>query len=60
MPEEKSHTEQGQVERARRLREQIQRLRTGATDSNEPPREKSLREQVEERAAALKKKDDAG
>jgi len=60
MPEEKSHTEQGQVERARRLREQIQRLRTGATGGNEPPREKSLREQVEERAAALKKKDDAG
>jgi len=54
MAEDTSHTEQGQLERARRLREQIERLRTGAT-GDEPSHEKSLREQIEERVAEQEK-----
>jgi len=49
--EQDSHTEEGQIERARRLREQIERLKTGL-----PPRgsqgPKSLKEQIAEREQA--------
>lgn len=41
----------GQLERARRLREHIQRLK----DGDEPPHEESLREQIAERAAEKRK-----
>jgi hypothetical protein len=48
---ESSHIQEGQVARAKRLREQIERLKSGQTeDQPPPPHKKSLREQVNERA----------
>jgi len=55
--EEKSHTEEGQLERARRLREKIDELKTGAPPkkSDEP---KSIKEQIAERVNELEKKEE--
>ena len=49
MNEEPSHTQQGQNERARRLREQIERLKSGRPEEDRPGKAKSLKEQIEER-----------
>ena len=43
------HTQEGQIQRAKRLREQIEGLKAGRQVQT-PGHEKSLREQVEERA----------
>jgi hypothetical protein len=51
MPEEQSHIEQGQVERAKRLRSHIDRLKQGQPEPPDPKKEKSLKEQIAERAA---------
>jgi hypothetical protein len=49
MNEEPSHTQQGQNERAKRLREQIERLKSGRPEEDRPDKPKSLKEQIEER-----------
>ena len=56
MADQDSHTTQGQVERARRLREHIERLKSG----EEPPHDESLREQLAERAAEKQKQRGSG
>ncbi|MGA2879841.1 MAG: hypothetical protein ABSG13_12895 [Bryobacteraceae bacterium] len=43
------HTQEGQVQRAKRLREQIESLKSGRPVET-PGHEKSLREQIEDRA----------
>ena len=43
------HTQEGQIQRAKRLREQIEGLKAGRPVET-PGHEKSLREQIEERA----------
>lgn len=53
MPEEQSHSEQGQVERAKRLRDHIDRLKQG--EPAEPQKGKSIKEQIADRAAELEK-----
>ena len=45
-----SHTREGQIARAKRLREQIERLKSNKPDEPPPPHKKSLREQINERA----------
>lgn len=55
MPENTSHEQQGQDERAQRIRKQIERLKSGQVSGNRPDKPKSIREQVEERAKALEK-----
>lgn len=55
MPDNQSHTEQGQVERAKRLRERIEQLRRGVHVPDDSKKEqKSLKEQIEERAEERK------
>jgi hypothetical protein len=49
MPDEQEHAREGQIQRAKRLREQIEGLKSGRRGPA-PGHEKSLREQVEERA----------
>jgi hypothetical protein len=49
------HTREGQVQRAKRLREQIENLKAGKRA--EPARPESLREQVEERARGARQLD---
>ena len=53
-----SHTLEGQAQRAKRLREQIEALKSGTRvePANHP---KSLREQVEDRAAPIRRRDSA-
>lgn len=52
MPEEEqSHQEKGQIERARRLRDRIERLKQGQTEPAEPKKGKSLKEEIAERAS---------
>lgn len=52
MADETSHIQQGQIERAQRLRRVIEDLKEGHTE--EPPSTgKSLKEQIDERANAL-------
>ncbi len=52
------HTKEGQVQRAKRLREQIEGLKSG--QRSEPPgRAKSLREQIEERADEVRKREES-
>ena len=53
MSDETSHTKQGQIERAKRLREQVERLKSGKQPEDEEGG--SLREQIERRAAETKK-----
>jgi hypothetical protein len=55
MTEESSHEQKGQVERAQRIRQQINRLKSGRSEDDRPDADKSLREQVEERAKQTKK-----
>jgi hypothetical protein len=55
MPEENSHAEQGQVERAKRLRDHIERLKRGEPEPADPKRGKSLKEQIAERSAEKQK-----
>ena len=43
----KNQEQEGQIERARRIREQIKKLKSGQVDDRSP---KSIREQVEDRA----------
>ena len=51
MAEEKSHTEQGEIERAQRLRRIIENLKEGHSDDDATPSEgKSLKEKIDERA----------
>ncbi len=54
--QDSQHTREGQVQRAKRLREQIESLKSGRTV--EPPgHEKSLREQIEDRANQVRKQE---
>lgn len=48
------HTLEGQAQRAKRLREQIENLKSGQAPE-QPAENKSLREQVEERASQVRK-----
>jgi hypothetical protein len=48
------HTLEGQAQRATRLREQIENLKSGKQPER-PEKNKSLREQVEERASEIRK-----
>jgi hypothetical protein len=50
MADEKSHTEQGQIERAQRLRRVIENLKEDPADDQSSSEGKSLKEQIEERA----------
>lgn len=52
-----SHTQEGQVERAKRLRSQIEKLKSGqhAEPADHKP---SLREQVEDRAEEARKREE--
>lgn len=50
MADEKSHTEQGQIERAQRLRRIIEKLKHGDPDRGSWSAGKSLKEQIDERA----------
>jgi len=49
MADETLHTKQGQIERAKRLREKIERLKSG--EGPEEAEGGSLREQIERRSA---------
>ncbi len=55
MTEETSHEQQGQDERAQRIRKQIERLKSGRVSDDSPDKPKSIREQVEERARKIEK-----
>ena len=55
MPEEPSHLEQGQIERAKRLRDRIDRLKQGRPEPEDAKKGKSLKEQISERAAEEQK-----
>jgi len=55
MPQEPSHIEQGQIERAKRLRDHIDRLKQGKPKPADPKKEKSLKEQIAERIAEQEK-----
>jgi len=55
MPEHTSHEQQGQDERAQRIRKQIERLKSGRTKDDRPGKPKSIREQVEEREREIEK-----
>ncbi len=50
MTDEKSHTEQGQIERAQRLRQVIENLKQGHAKDESSSEGKSLKEEIEERA----------
>ena len=50
------HTLEGQVQRARRLREQIENLKSGSRPEK-PDQNKSLREQIDERAEEIRKRE---
>jgi hypothetical protein len=50
MAGDQSHTEQGQVERAKRLRERIDQLQRGQSAPGDSKKDKSLKEQIDERA----------
>jgi hypothetical protein len=52
------HTAEGQKQRAKRLREQIEALKSGSGPQKE--HKPSLREQIEERAAELRKTEKPG
>jgi len=55
MAEEQSHTEQGQIERAKRLRDHIERLKRGQPEPGSAKKGKSLKEQIAERTAEQEK-----
>ncbi len=50
MTDEKSHSEQGQIERAQRLRESIRKLEEGSPDNTASSKSKSLKEIIDERS----------
>lgn len=52
MADETSHTDQGQIQRAQRLRQVIERLKKGNPERKSSSDSKSLKEQIEERARA--------
>lgn len=52
MADEKSHTQQGQIERAQRLRRVIEDLKQGNPEDEPSSTGKSLKEQIDERAEA--------
>jgi hypothetical protein len=54
MEEKPSHVEQGQAERARRLRERIDQLKSG-TPVTDPGQPKSIKQQIGERVSQLEK-----
>lgn len=54
MDEKLSHVEQGQAERARRLRERIDQLKSG-TPITDPGQPKSIKQQIGERVSELEK-----
>jgi hypothetical protein len=49
MADEKGHTQQGQIERAQRLRKAIQELKEGRPADKPSPGNKSIKEQIDER-----------
>ena len=55
MPEEQSHTKEGQIGRAKRLRSHIERLKQGQPGPASPNKGKSLKEQIGERTAEQQK-----
>jgi len=55
MADEKSHTKQGQIERAQRLRQMIEDLKEDRPESGSSSEPKSLKEQIDERARELEK-----
>ena len=56
MPDQPTHAQQGQIERAQRLRKRIDRMKKGLPEPEEGQQGgKSLKEQVEDRAAKLRK-----
>ncbi len=55
MSEEQSHVEQGQIERAKRLRNHIDRLKRGQPEPADPKKGRSLKEQIAERGAEEEK-----
>jgi hypothetical protein len=55
MAEEPSHEEKGQVERAQRIRAQIERLKPGSSKDEQPGKGKSIKEQLEDRAGRAEK-----
>jgi hypothetical protein len=52
MADDKSDTEQGQIERAQRMRRSIEKLEEGHHNDQSPTGGKSLKEQIEERSRA--------
>jgi hypothetical protein len=50
MADEKSHTDQGQIERAQRFRQAIENLKQSNPDEDSSNEGKSLKEQIDERA----------
>lgn len=54
-----THTREGQVERAKRLRQRIEEMQSGSTKP-EPEQPLSLREQVEKRANEIRKQEERG
>jgi hypothetical protein len=56
MDEKPSHVEQGQLERARRLRQKIDELKTGVP-ANQPGQPKSIKEQLAERAREIEEQE---
>jgi hypothetical protein len=57
MDEKPSHVEQGQAERARRLRERIDQLKTGMPAVN-PDQPKSIKQQIAERVHQIEKQEE--
>jgi hypothetical protein len=53
MADETSHIQQGQIERAQRLRRVIEDLKESHTEDQTSSEGKSLKEQIDERAHAL-------
>jgi hypothetical protein len=50
MADEKSHTEEGQIERAQRLRRVLENLKEDSPDDESSSEGKSLKEKIEEAA----------
>jgi hypothetical protein len=50
MTDDNSHTQEGQNQRAQRLRQVIENLKEGVAPEDSPSEDKSLKEQIDERA----------
>jgi len=59
MDEKPSHVEQGQAERARRLRQKIDQLKTG-TPPQDPGQPKSIKQQIADRVNQMEKEESQG